>query len=263
MDKIQSDTYPGYSESIERTSSILSYAIKSSLTESMSSVVDSILRMNEASSRIMGEAISDAVKSFAELTSLSSSHAICAVAESVRVLNDYVFQRNTDFIELRAECPDEKRNFAERIERIASKYQVSLGLLVGLIAVLVTIVFEVTPDKEIEEIKNNQQTIIANQEVELAQNEEVIAQNEKIIELLTEIRDNGEYSELDLKDFLKHLEDTLNVGVEAVGDSQDAAVDFKDVSDQVVDAHDLCPHSTMPDREAKQPTENSEENPSQ
>lgn len=248
MDKTQFEIYPECSEAFKRASNILSYAIQSSLTETMSSVAESILQMNEVSSRIMGEIIRDAVKSFAESTSLSSSRAICAAAESVRVINDYVFQRNTDFIELRAEYPEEKQNFTERIERIASKYQVSLGLLMSLIALLVTIVFEVAPDKEVEEIKDNQQIIIANQETELAQNEE-------IIELLTGIRDNGEYSEMDLKDFLKQLEDTLNAGIETIRDS-------KDVSDQAVNVHDLSPQEPLVDREEQYTERQNEAEPS-
>lgn len=107
-------------------------------------------------------------------------------------------------------------------------------MLISLITLLVTIAFESAPDKDVEEIRDNQQTIIANQEAELAQNKE-------IIELLTDIRDNCEYSELELKDLLKQLEDTLDVGIETTSDS-------KDVSDQAVDVHDLRSQEPLVDR---------------
>lgn len=237
MDKTKFEVPPECSEALRRISETFSDIIRSSLLpeEVVNSIAQSILQMNEVNSRVIADVIRDIIIFLAESASLDSSRVIGAAVESVRTLNDYVFQRNTDLIELKAEHPEEKRNFAEKIEMVASKYQVSLGLLISLITLLVTIAFEAAPDKDVEEIRDNQQTIIAKQEAELAQNKEVI-------ELLTDIRDNGEYSELELKDLLKQLEDTLDVGIETTSDS-------KDVSDQAVDVHDLRSQEPLVDRE--------------
>lgn len=228
-----------YNSSIENAVNCIMQAVNTSREKSVDAFISEIFQL---------------LDSFTIHTDLELQNAIEAAKELIGVTSN--FQVDGYKCEEYVEDSVEDTTLFEKIESVASKYQVSLGLLMGLIAILVSIVLQFTPDKEMEEIKDNQQIIIANQEAELTQ-------NEKIIELLTELRNNDEDSELVLKDFLKQLEDTLNVDVESVSDSQDSVSNFEDVSDQAVDACDLRPHKTLPDSEAKQPDKKTDENPSQ
>lgn len=165
-----------------------------------------------------------------------------AITEAVHVMDQYITWQGLGRIEIRAtEEPEEgKKNFFQKVEATASKYQVSWSLLLAIIGIIISLLPGPVSSEDMEELKELQRKEIEYTEIQIEQNEE-------IIQLLSEIRDANSNSQDELKELLDDLQDSINAVLDAADQTADAAK-------QICDSTDFIPQEEQTD-EDKQHTE--------
>lgn len=230
----------------------LSLDAQRSIRESASAMAAALSYASAYNSQDIADAAATALRNLSESIGFETSQATSALTEAVRAMSHYVCIQGLGPIELRAteDTKESKKTFFQKIEAAASKYQVSLSLLLTILSLLISLISSSPMStNDIEELKEMHRQELKYDEIHSEQNKE-------IIRILTEIRDANRNSRDELKDLLDDLQDSIEI----VCKTADLAVNIPDQPD---DSNNIGSQEPLVDREEQYIERQNETEPSE